>query len=56
MGARELALAATELEAAGHAGEWAGILPQIAHVETAAEHLKLFVAERYSEPPSGTRG
>jgi CheY-like chemotaxis protein/HPt (histidine-containing phosphotransfer) domain-containing protein len=47
VGASELAHAAGELEAAGQAGEWAGILPLVAHVETAAERLKLFVAERY---------
>ncbi len=48
VGASELAHAAGELEAAGHAGEWSGILPLVAHVETAAERLKLFVAERYA--------
>jgi HPt (histidine-containing phosphotransfer) domain-containing protein len=48
VGAIELAHAAAELEAAGHAGEWAGILPLVAHVDTAAERLKLFVAQRYS--------
>ncbi len=47
VGASELAQAAAELEAAGHAGEWAGILPLVAAVETAAERLKLFVGERY---------
>ena len=49
VGASELAHAAAELEAAGHSGEWAAILPQATHVETAAERLKLFVAERYRE-------
>lgn len=48
VGASELAHAATDLEASGQAGEWSGILPLVAHVETAAERLKLFVAERYS--------
>ncbi|HEV8693698.1 MAG TPA: ATP-binding protein, partial [Lysobacter sp.] len=51
VGASELAQVAAELEDAGHAGEWAGILPLVAGVETAAERLKLFVAERY-EPRS----
>ena len=49
VGASELAHAATELEAAGQASEWSGILPLVAHVETAAERLKLFVAERYRD-------
>ncbi len=48
VGAIELAHAAAELEAAGHAGAWAGILPLVAHVDTAAERLKLLVAERHS--------
>ena len=48
VGATELAHAAGDLEAAGQDGEWSGILPLVAHVETAAERLKLFVAERYS--------
>ncbi|QNP39421.1 response regulator [Lysobacter solisilvae (ex Woo and Kim 2020)] len=47
VGADELAHAATALEAAGHSGEWPAILPHFAQVETAAERLKLFVAERY---------
>jgi len=47
VGASELARAAADLEAAGQAGEWSGILPLVAQVETAAERLKLFVAERY---------
>jgi CheY-like chemotaxis protein len=49
VGASELAHAAGDLEAAGQAGEWSAILPLAAHVETAAERLKLFVAERYRE-------
>ncbi|MDR7100162.1 signal transduction histidine kinase/CheY-like chemotaxis protein/HPt (histidine-containing phosphotransfer) domain-containing protein [Lysobacter niabensis] len=48
VGAIELAHAAAELEAAGQAGAWAGILPLVAHVDTAAERLKLLVAERHS--------
>jgi signal transduction histidine kinase/CheY-like chemotaxis protein/HPt (histidine-containing phosphotransfer) domain-containing protein len=48
VGAIELAAAAAALEAAGHAGAWQQILPHAAHVETAAERLKLFVAERYA--------
>ena len=47
VGAIELAHAAHDLEAAGHIGAWSAILPLIAHVDTAAERLKLFVAERY---------
>jgi two-component system, NarL family, sensor histidine kinase EvgS len=50
VGASELTQAAAELEAAGQTGEWAGILPLVAGVETAAERLKLFVAGRYSMP------
>jgi len=49
VGATELAHAAADLEAAGQAGEWSGILPHVAQVETAAERLKLFVAKRYRE-------
>jgi len=49
VGAAELAHAAADLETAGQAGEWSGILPHVAQVETAAERLKLFVAERYHE-------
>ena len=48
VGASELAHAAGDLEAAGQDGVWSGILPLAAHVETAVERLKLFVAERYS--------
>jgi PAS domain S-box-containing protein len=47
VGAIELADAASELEAAAHAGGWPGILPLLAHVDTAAERLKLFVGGRY---------
>ncbi|HEY1141493.1 MAG TPA: ATP-binding protein [Lysobacter sp.] len=48
VGAGELAQAAGDLEAAGQGGEWSAILPHFAQVETAAERLRLFVAERYS--------
>jgi HPt (histidine-containing phosphotransfer) domain-containing protein len=48
VGASELGHAAADLEAAGQGGEWAGILPLIANVETATERLKLLVAERYT--------
>ncbi|GAB3387338.1 hybrid sensor histidine kinase/response regulator [Lysobacter fragariae] len=47
VGASELAQAAQELEAAGHSADWAAILPHAAGVDTAAERLKLFVAERF---------
>ena len=49
VGARELAQAAGELEAAGQNGEWSAILPLVAHVETAAERLKRYVAARYRD-------
>jgi two-component system sensor histidine kinase EvgS len=47
VGAMELADAATMLEAAGRSGDWAGILPLAVDVTTAAERLRLDVAERY---------
>ncbi|MDI1252221.1 ATP-binding protein [Thermomonas sp.] len=47
VGAMELADAATMLEAAGRSGNWAGILPLAVDVTTAAERLRLDVAERY---------
>ncbi|MEO6226350.1 MAG: ATP-binding protein [Thermomonas sp.] len=47
VGAIELAEAATLLEAAGRSGNWANILPLAVDVTTAAERLRLDVAERY---------
>ncbi|HEY0502404.1 MAG TPA: ATP-binding protein [Lysobacter sp.] len=47
VGAVELAESAAALEAAGHEGEWPSLLPLVADLETAAERLRLFVAERY---------
>ncbi|MFS8136729.1 MAG: ATP-binding protein [Thermomonas sp.] len=47
VGAMELADAATLLEAAGRSGNWADILPLSVDVTTAAERLRLDVAERY---------
>ncbi len=47
VGALELGDAAALLEAAGRGGDWAAILPLAADVATAAERLRLDVAERY---------
>ncbi|MGV8923786.1 MAG: ATP-binding protein [Thermomonas sp.] len=47
VGAMELADAATLLETAGRSGDWAHILPLAVDVATAAERLRLDVAERY---------
>jgi CheY-like chemotaxis protein len=47
VGAMELAEAAAQLEAAGRTGDWADILPLSVDVTTAAERLRLDVAERY---------
>ncbi|MGV8943918.1 ATP-binding protein [Thermomonas sp.] len=47
VGAMELADAAAMLEAAGRTGDWAHILPLSVDVTTAAERLRLDVAERY---------
>ncbi len=47
VGAMELAEAAALLETAGRSGAWANILPLSVDVTTAAERLRLDVAERY---------
>jgi two-component system sensor histidine kinase EvgS len=47
VGAMALAEAATLLEVAGRSGDWANILPLSVDVTTAAEHLRLDVADRY---------
>ena len=47
VGAMELAEAAALLEVAGRSGDWANILPLSVDVTTAAERLRLDVAERY---------
>ena len=47
VGAMELAEAATMLEQSGRGGDWAHILPLSVDVATAAERLRLDVAERY---------
>ena len=47
VGAMELADAAAMLEAAGRSGDWANILPLSVDVTTAAERLRLDVADRY---------
>ena len=47
VGAQELAEAATTLETAGRAGDWASVLPLAVDVHTAAARLRLDVAQRY---------
>jgi CheY-like chemotaxis protein/HPt (histidine-containing phosphotransfer) domain-containing protein len=47
VGAIELAETAGQLEAAGRAEEWPAVLPLAADLATAAERLRLYVAERW---------
>ena len=47
VGAVELAEAAAELETAGPEGDWSVLLPLVSGVETTAEHLRLYAAERF---------
>ncbi|KGM54042.1 hypothetical protein N800_05570 [Lysobacter daejeonensis GH1-9] len=49
VGAQDLAKAAGELEDAARQGGWAEARVLAAHVETAVQHLHLFVRERYPE-------
>ena len=45
VGANELAAAALALEEAAHAADWQHILPLNADLETAAERLRLHIAQ-----------
>ena len=49
VGALELAETAAALEAAARNGEWPQVLPLTVDMHTAAEHLRMEMARRYSD-------